>query len=387
MKNGISDKLHIAIMMLLRVLVRILYFIPIKKNRMLFNSYIGEAYSCNPKYLSEFIQKKYPGEYELVWAFKDIEKYSDVVGIKCIPYKSLKWMIYQITAKVIVGNNGAVWIPRRKGQLIIDTWHGGGCYKKVAVDNKNSSELANYRTKISSREVNLYLSSSQYFSDNVVRKSFMFEGEILSCGMPRNDILFENGDVCPSVDLRAEIAKKYSFDPQKYIVLFAPTWRKGTQRMEQLDVTGVREALEKKFDKDVVILGRGHHTENEILEKDVIDVTAYPDMQELLVVIDMLITDYSSSMWDFSFTGKPCLLFTPDLDMYSQNPGFDCDIYSWGFPVCKSNIDLKAAIEKFDAEKYRQMMEKHHDTLNSYEKGYACEILCEYIRKFCKGNN
>lgn len=384
MKKDIADKVHILILEILRGLIHVLYFIPICQNRILFSSYIGEGYSCNPKYISEYLQREYPGEYEIVWAFKNVDRFSNVKGIRCIQYKSLKWVFYEITSKVIVGNNGAVWIPRRKGQLIIDTWHGGGCYKKVATDNKNSSELANYRTKISGREVNLYLSSSEYFSENVIRKSFMFSGEILSSGMPRNDILFENGDVQPKQNLREAIAQKYSFDSEKYIVLFAPTWRKGTQRTEQLEVSEIRKAIKKRFGKEAVILGRGHHTENGILEQNVIDVTTYPDMQELLAVTDMLITDYSSSMWDFSFTGKPCFLFTPDLDTYSMDPGFDCSIYSWGFPVCKSNRELLSSIEQFDADDYKQKMEKHHCTLINYETGHACEKVCEYIRTFCE---
>ena len=106
-----------------------------------------------------------------------------------------------------------MWIPRRKGQLIIDTWHGGGCYKKVAADNKESSELAKYRTKISGKEVNLYLSSSKYFSDNVVRKSFMYDGEILSSGMPRNDVLFVK-DINFINKIRTEIAAKYNFSSE-----------------------------------------------------------------------------------------------------------------------------------------------------------------------------
>lgn len=386
MKKNILERVHIIILAFLRALVRVLYFIPICQKRIMFSSYLGESYSCNPKYLSEYIQSNFPGEYEIIWAFKDTNKFLKLKGVKCIRYKSFKWLFFHITSKVIIVNNGAVWIPRRKGQLIIDTWHGGGCYKRVAFDNKNSSRLANYRTKISSKEVNLYLSSSQYFSHYVVRDSFLFDGEILPSGMPRNDILFEDGIISPKPSLRIDIARKYSFDPQKYIVLFAPTWRKGHQRMEQLDVAGIKGAIKTRFGRDVVVLGRGHHTENKILEDNVIDVTTYPDMQELLVVTDMLITDYSSSMWDFSFTEKPCLLFTPDLDIYSEDPGFDCDIYSWGFPISRNNQELVQIIKSFDSEKYKKMMENHHNTLINYDKGHACKMVCEYIEKFCEKN-
>ncbi|MGN0336603.1 MAG: CDP-glycerol glycerophosphotransferase family protein [Lachnospiraceae bacterium] len=384
--NKISDMMRIYCIKLLRLAVRLAFILPIKENRLLFSSYLGESYSCNPKYLSEYIKEKYLEKYEIVWAFKDTNRFSEIKGIKSIQYKSLKWMYYTVTSKVIVGNNGAVWIPRRKKQLIIDTWHGGGCYKRVAAADNNTSKLENYRTSISGQEVNLYLSSCNYFSEYVVRKSFLYNGNILPSGMPRNDILFKDGDVRPSKLLREEIARKYSFDPQKFIVLFAPTWRKGKQRTEQLDISEVQKSIKIRFGKEAVVLGRGHHTEDGILEQDVIDVTSYHDMQELLVIADMLITDYSSSIWDFSFTGKPCFLFATDLDTYSKNPGFNCEIYSWGFPVCKNNRELSLEIESFDFEEHKKRMDKHHIALHSYEDGHACEKVCEYIRSFCENN-
>lgn len=76
MKRVITDTIHILVLKTLRTLVRFLYFIPIRQNRILFSSYIGEEYSCNPKYISEYLQKKYPGEYEIVWTFKDVECFS-----------------------------------------------------------------------------------------------------------------------------------------------------------------------------------------------------------------------------------------------------------------------------------------------------------------------
>lgn len=381
MNKSIYDKLKIIGIKTLRCGTHLFSFFPIEKGRVLLSSYLGESYSCNPKYISEYLQKNYPEKFEIVWAFKDTNKFQDISASKIIKYKSISWFYYTITANVIIGNNAAMWIPRRKGQLIIDTWHGGGCYKKVAADNKESSELAKYRTKISGKEVNLYLSSSKYFSDNVVRKSFMYDGEILSSGMPRNDVLFVK-DINFINKIRTEIAAKYNFSSEDVIVLFAPTWRKGRLRSEQLDIAMVKRAVSSKVGKSVVVLGRGHHTESGILEKNVIDVSDFPDMQKLLIASDILITDYSSSMWDYSFTEKPCFLFTPDLEIYEKTPGFDRDIHSWGFPVCETNDQLESEIYCFDQEDYLKRMETHHASLGNYENGTACRQVCDYINKF-----
>lgn len=381
MNKSIYDKLKITSIKMLRCGTRLFYFFSVKKGRVLLSSYLGESYSCNPKYVSEYLQKNYPEKFEIVWAFKDPNKFHDISASKIIKYKSISWFYYTITANIIIGNNAAMWIPRRKGQLIIDTWHGGGCYKKVAADNKESSELSKYRTKISGKEVNLYLSSSKYFSDNVIRKSFMYDGEILPSGMPRNDVLFVK-DRNFITKIRTEIAAKYDFSSENVIVLFAPTWRKGRLRSDQLDIDMVKRAVSSKVGKSVVVLGRGHHTESGILEKNVTDVSDFPDMQKLLIASDILITDYSSSMWDYSFTEKPCFLFTPDLEIYEKTPGFDRDIHSWGFPVCETNDQLESEICRFNQEDYIKRMKTHHASLGNYENGTACRQVCEYINKF-----
>ena len=209
----------------------------------------------------------------------------------------------------------------------------------------------------------------------------MCDGEILSSGMPRNDVLFVK-DRNFINKIRTEIAAKYDFSSEDVIVLFAPTWRKGRLRSEQLDIAMVKRAVSSKVGKSVVVLGRGHHTESGILEKNVIDVSDFPDMQKLLIASDILITDYSSSMWDYSFTEKPCFLFTPDLEIYEKTPGFDRDIHSWGFPVCETNDQLESEICRFNQEDYLKRMKIHHASLGNYESGTACRQVCDYINKF-----
>ena len=118
--------------------------------------------------------------------------------------------------------------------------------------------------------------------------------------------------------------------------------------------------------------------------KNVINVTKYEDMQELLIATDMLISDYSSSIWDYSFSFKPCILYCPDLDYYIKNRGFVKDINKWGFPIAKNNNDLVDEINKIDINNYKKAMINHHLDLKSYENGNACEQIVNYIEKLLK---
>ena len=115
-----------------------------------------------------------------------------------------------------------------------------------------------------------------------------------------------------------------------------------------------------------------------------LNLTDYPDMQELLCVCDALITDYSSSMWDYSLTRKPCFLYVPDLKRYIEQRGFDKDIYTWGFPICVNNEDLEYAIYSVDLFDIERKMQNHQLDLGSFEKGQATSKVVKLIADICK---
>jgi CDP-glycerol glycerophosphotransferase len=112
---------------------------------------------------------------------------------------------------------------------------------------------------------------------------------------------------------------------------------------------------------------------------NVISASDYPDMQELLYAADILITDYSSSMWDFSLTFKPCFIFAPDLKKYLAEQGFYTPIEEWPFPIAETNEQLIENINNINEEKYKQTVRKHHADLGSYENGTACEQFCHSV--------
>ena len=118
------------------------------------------------------------------------------------------------------------------------------------------------------------------------------------------------------------------------------------------------------------------------------DVTDYPDMQELLAAADMLITDYSSCIWDYSFLYRPCFLYTPDLREYLAKTGFYVDIHEWPFPICENMEDLEKQIRSFNEEKNRARIMEHHQQMGSYESGHACEAVCSWIKQksICEEN-
>lgn len=367
-----KEKIKTLLIRSIRVFIRVLYFLPIKKNRVLFFSFQGKQYSCNPKAISEYMLSAYPGRFEVIWAFNDPKKYKHLEkrGIKVVKYKSLRRVILQVTAKYSINNTGSYsWLPLRKGQHHINTWHAGGAYKRLQHDHS-----ADYNRKMTAKETTLMISSCELFTKYNIKEQFAYDGKVLSAGMPRNDVFFDNDAVKKR---SAYVRRFYKLDKNDFIVLFAPTWRYDGN-VPSFDFERVKRFLSDKYKRNVVIMVRNHSLSN-TKYNDRLDVSDYADMQDLLCAADVLITDYSSSIWDYSFTYRQCYLYVPDLEKYIDEQGFYTDIYTWGFPLCRNDDELISEMERFDSADFRKKMNDHHARYGSYEKGTATKVFCEKL--------
>lgn len=372
------EQVKLVYIIALRNIRKVFFVFPLKKNRVIFESFSGDGYSCNPKYISEYLKKEYGNSVEVVWAVKDgVKTPENVVACK---YRSFQHFLYRITSKVYVCNFlQAIEIPKRKAQIEIQTWHGGGCYKKIGNEEKLRNSAYEKRRDMHLKEIDYFIVSSLYWEQEVCRKQLGYTGKILEIGMPRNDCLVKQ----TVLDKKKSIRKKIGISEDCFAVLYAPTWREGLDQFELIDYEQIKAAFEKRFDKKCEILFRAHIYGKEKLS-NVIDLTQYPDMQELLYTSDALITDYSSSMWDYSLTGRPCFLYVPDLQRYIKQRSFDMDIHTWGFPVCCSNRELKQEIENFNENEFRKKMICHQNTLGSFENGKATIEAVKLIAQLCE---
>lgn len=366
--------------------MRTLYIFPIKKNRIIFHSYKGTQYSCSPKYITEYILSNNL-DYEVIWAFKKTEnfKYLENKGIKLVKYASFKRFYFEATSKFSINNIGSFsWLPTRYGQYHINTWHGGGCYKKVSLSEIKNHFFEKKNLLLTAKETSLYISSSKFFSDNIIRKEFGYTGEILNCGLPRNDIFYYT-----NIDnIRKEVLHKLDINEDTYIILYAPTWRYNTfMEIEQINFDALKKLIESIINKKCIFLCRTHHLSNVNWFENTLDVSQYSDMQELLCISDLLITDYSSCIWDFSIQKKPIFLYTPDLSEYIKKRGFVVDISKWGYPICKNETVLENKIKKFYNNNLQIDYEKHQKMLNSFENGNACELVVNWISNKLNGEN
>lgn len=376
------DKAQTVIAPKLRNILKLLSLGYFHKRRIVFFSYFGKQYSCNPKYISEYMQKHYP-DYEIVWAFKQPQlfKYLEKRNIKTVKYLYPRFLRICLTSKFIVTNSEIpAWFPIMKRQVYINTWHGGGAYKRVGAAYQKETPGKQIRAEIAREMPCIYVSSSKAFTDLTIHQSFHHYGTILSCGMPRNDMLVRQD----RPQLISRIRAHYHLPQDAHILLYAPTYRDSKTASEYLfDCSAVKKSLTERFGGNWYFLFRMHYfVMDQLKDKaEYIDASAYPDMQELLYASDILITDYSSSMWDFALTGKPCFLYATDLKFYDMERGFYSDIHTWPFPLAENTGELEHCIKSFDSEKYSTDVKKHFTDLGSYETGHACEYICEFITK------
>lgn len=372
----------------LRFFLRGLYVFPVKPNRILLEASEGEIYGCNPKYIFLYLYEKYGNNLEYVWCLNDKMNMPLAYDVKRVKYLSFMHVFYLMTSKVIITNVGIEpFFPKRKCQLIINTWHGGGAYKDsgagAAFLSKARVRLMQYMLNRRAEMTNYLVSSCRVWNPIYSRKFFIPENRILNIGLPRNDLFFrkEGQD-----SLRDHICRQYGIEKRKMMLLYAPTfrgyWRHSKKTELDFDVDKIKKTVEKRFGRECVILFRHHRFDRNQHLDHVVDVSDYQDMQELLVAVDILITDYSSSIWDFSLAYKPGFLYTPDLDSYEDETKFLTPIKEWQYPYAKSMEELCDLIMDYEEDSAVERIKDHHNNLGSFEDGHATEKVCEVIEKW-----
>lgn len=377
-----STRLKYLLEHLLQNILKVFWLFPIRQRQILFSAFSGRQYADSPKRISDELLQTHP-EYQQIWAFTDPEKYAHLKekGIKVVKFKSLAYLYYAMTSHVFV-DNVEFWsiLTFRRKQMVLQTWHGGGLYKRVGSDRMDVSQPQLQHVVEKMRKNTLFVSSCQQFTKYVIRGAFGYDGDVLEVGLPRNDELIHG----TGVDLRS-LREQLDIPVDHKIVLYAPTFRNSLRTdLYDIDMERLRQALHLRFGGQWTVLLRLHYYMSDrkmAILPHVIDATGYPDMQHLLQLADVLVTDYSSSLWDFSLMYKPAFVYANDLADYCTERNFYTPIEQWPFPVATGNESLVKAIVEFDEEAYRRRVSRHHAQLGSTETGEATHLVCQHIEK------
>ena len=289
------------------------------RNVVLYEAYFGKQFSDSPREVFAELDQR-GMELEHVVVVRD-QQVAVPPGATAVAYRSREYYTLLAQAKYIVANTHLPSCFRRSsGQTVLQTWHGVGT-KKIGLDIV-AAQFANrtYHENIRNGESDNwdYLVSPNPFTSPILRRAFAFNGTLLETGVPRNDI-FHRPD---KSEHAARIRNRLGIDGSRKIVLYAPTWRDnlhdGPGRY-RLDLRLDLYKAARKIGDDYVLMFRKHSNVIDRLPAgtgSVIDVSDYPEVQELLLVTDILVSDYSTLMCDFANTGRPMLFYTYDLANY-----------------------------------------------------------------------
>jgi len=383
----------------IRIKKRLAYFqyanLPIQKNKIVFSNFNGKSYGCNPKYiLEEIIKRKLP--YELCWLVNNIqkEKVNFPINVKLIDINSKEAIKELATAKIWIDNQRKIplikkGLKKKQEQIYIQTWHGSLGIKRLDNDVKAFNNETNKcwvsQAKTDSNMADYLLTHSK-FETSILPKALWFNNNVLEIGHPRNDIFFKNE--LEKKQIRAKVLNFLGINNAKKILLYIPSFR-DDYRMDcySLDINALINSLKQNFKGDWAIAIRLHprvtsySTELFKFSENVINVSFYPDIQELLVAADVAITDFSSCIFDFMLSKKPAFIFATDIDDFNTTRGFYYPLETTPFPIAKNNQELAYNILNFDNEKYIQDVEKFLIDKGCIEDGHASERVVELIQK------
>lgn len=375
-----------------KIAFRILRMLPLQ-DKVVGATFKGKKYGDNPQFIFEAIHEKAP-RVRLIWLADPSEYFSLPDYVKRVPYRRGFGMVFHIaTAKVIVDTHRfSTWIEKRSGQCFIETWHGGLGIKKIDgdVDKFLLSPLVMGEVAHTNKLADVFISQSDHLS-RVYRSAFGYTGPIWKCGYPKNDCLI-NGD--PS---RAKDALQFlSLLDGVHTCLYAPSFRDYFYQEMHVEVYNVdfgrlKDSLEKRFGGEWKILVRWHPlfakqiAEAMSIDEDVIDTTQYPDMQALLLAVDVVVSDYSSCLFDAALRNIPCFTYATDFEQYKADRGVYYEMEELPFPYAKNNDELMCNIENFDEEDYHNKWEAFKVRTGLHETGHAAKDIAEKIVDFLNG--
>ncbi|RSD25218.1 CDP-glycerol glycerophosphotransferase family protein [Mesobacillus subterraneus] len=375
-----------------KTIFKVIGSMPPDKKLVVFESYLGKQYSCNPRAIYEHLQTHSPG-YKVYWSVdpRSMETFESK-GLNTVKRFSIKWLFIMARARYWVSNSRLpLWIPKPKHTLYLQTWHGTPL-KRLAADMEEvhmpGTDSEQYKTNFLSESARWdFLISPNRYSTDIFRRAFEFNKEVIESGYPRNDILYKED----SSQRISELKRKLGIPEDKNIILYAPTWRDnefysvGKYKFNlKLDL----ELMQQELGNEYVVLLRMHYLISENLDLSsyngfAYNMSSYEDIRELYLLADLLITDYSSVFFDYANLKKPMIFYVYDIESYrDQLRGFYFDFEKEApGPLVKSTKGIIEEIKKIESGEflYKERLEAFYGQFCYLEDGNASKRVVERI--------
>ncbi|GAA3238875.1 bifunctional glycosyltransferase family 2 protein/CDP-glycerol:glycerophosphate glycerophosphotransferase [Actinocorallia longicatena] len=363
------------------------------RDAVLFSCFNGKQYSDSTRAIHEELVRR-GSTLEQLWVVNDAQVELPPT-VKAVRLNGEDWHEAVASSRYIVTNHRlGDWFQRHPDQVVVQTWHGTPL-KKIGKDVKEvhfayapgmKSALQSAGPKTPPLPEWTHLLSPNRFSSKILKRAFGFTGELIEAGYPRNDVLYS----ADADAIAKSVRERVGIPAGKKVVLYAPTWRddqfygRGRYKADwRLDL----DAFAAELGDDHVLLARLHPNvvDGAPAHPLVHDVSTYPDIAELYLVADLIVSDYSSVMFDYANLRRPMLFFTYDLPHYRDKLRgfyFDFEKEAPG-PLVETSAELIAAIRDIDAvsARYTAAYDAFYDRFCSLEDGKAASRVVDQVFK------
>lgn len=357
-------------------------WLPLNKRKLVFDNFGGRGYGDNPKYIADELLKQ-DKNLDIVWLTKDMS-ISVPDGVRKVRYGSWRAFLEWSTAKIWVDNirnSDRPW--KRKKQIYLQTWHGSYGVKLVEKDVESTLStsylvMAKYDGRISDG----IISSCQLQTEQFKRSFWLDDNvEVLEYGLPRNDDFFHSEKI---THINQIVRDRYSISLDELVVLYMPTFRDdGSTKAYNLDYDKIINSFQKFYNKKVRVLIRFHpNVDNTFFKNDderLINVTDYPDPQDLMFAADIMISDYSSAPTDFMLLNRVVFLYMPDYEEYTKLRPLNQDFNNLPFIKCYTNLELVEQISRFSKIDYYKYANDYKLKNRQFDDGNAARKSAEWI--------
>lgn len=358
-QNGLYQYKYKFIQHIMRLIVNIL---PVNKKLVFFECFLGQSYGDSPKYIyEEMLKRRWDKSYTIIWALKPEKMDTQIPGKhKKVNYLGFKYFYYMLRSKYIVNNSRfPYFVTVNPRSVFMQTWHGTPL-KRLGLDQEEvympNTTTQRYKMNIlrSSSEWDYMISQNSFSSERFCSAFGVDSDKIIEIGYPRDDIL-SLGTVEKDARIKS-IKQSLNIPLDKKVLLYAPTFRDDDTNGKKYRHTlpfDINNFADEIGDEYVVVL-RLHYLISQTLGENtkhprVVDASNYNDITQLYLISDVMVTDYSSVMFDFSITRRPMLFYMYDIVNYRDKlRGFYFEIDTLPGPIISSYFDFVEAVKNID---------------------------------------
>ncbi|AEJ30916.1 bifunctional glycosyltransferase family 2 protein/CDP-glycerol:glycerophosphate glycerophosphotransferase [Leuconostoc sp. C2] len=351
---------------------------PILNKTVVYASFWGKNFGDSPQAIYDYLSENYP-DFEHIIVFRDVLQNIDIKNGHAIAFDTKEYWYYLARAKYFVNNVNFEEVERikRPEQIEVQTMHGTPL-KKMGFDVTADWKSSGYQRYLKKNRNWDYLTVPSDYVAKIAAQAYLHEATVLNVGYPRNDMLVQ----AAGTNRSAELKQKMGISANKRVVLYAPTWRKRGEVKLELDY----QHLAANLPEDTLVVIKPHHLNTVIEFEPITGKVVLADenftIDDYYLVADVMITDYSSTMFDYALLKKPMIFYVYDYETYALSRGlnFDFEADAPG-PLVYNQEEMETALKQYNriSNRYASQIKVFNEKFMQYDDGHASQRAVEAV--------